>query len=161
MEDRRTGMGIDSPAEKPARDPSLPLGILSETFPGGVLETALPQGDAVAVVAPGHLLKVMEFLKNDARLRFNMLADVTAVDYLGREPRFDLVYHLVSIPLGQRLRIKVRPADPGHTHDRRADGPGPQGNVHSRGRQVGGDIDPLLLLSPGPASRRELPHVPG
>jgi NADH-quinone oxidoreductase subunit C len=112
MEDRRTGMGIDSPAEKPARDPSLPLGILSETFPGGVLETALPQGDAVAVVAPGHLLKVMEFLKNDARLRFNMLADVTAVDYLGREPRFDVVYHLVSIPLGQRLRIKVRPADP-------------------------------------------------
>ena len=63
------------------------------------------------MVAPGHLLKVMEFLKNDPRLQFDMLADITAVDYLGRKPRFDVVYHLVSLPLGQRLRIKVRPDD--------------------------------------------------
>jgi NADH-quinone oxidoreductase subunit C len=104
-------MGLDSPAEKPARDPSLLLGILRETFPEGVLETEQPQGDAVAVVAPGHLLKVMELLKNDERLQFNMLADITAVDYLGRDPRFDVVYHLASLPLGHRLRIKVRPED--------------------------------------------------
>jgi len=111
MEDRRTGMGIDTPAEKPVRDPSPLLGILSEAFPKGVLETGQPQGDAVALVEPGHLLKVMEFLKKDARLQFNMLADITAVDHLGRNPRFDVVYHLVSIPLGHRLRIKVRPDD--------------------------------------------------
>jgi NADH-quinone oxidoreductase subunit C len=104
-------MGIDTPAEKPVRDPSPLLGILSEAFPQGILETGQPQGDAVALVEPGHLLKVMEFLKEDARLQFNMLADITAVDYLGRNPRFDVVYHLVSIPLGHRLRIKVRPDD--------------------------------------------------
>jgi len=104
-------MGIDSPAEKPTRDPSLLLGILSEAFPRGVLETGQPQGDALAVVVPEHLLKVMEFLKNDARLQFDMLADITAVDYIGRNPRFDVVYHLVSLPLGHRLRIKVRPDD--------------------------------------------------
>jgi len=108
MEDRRTGMGIDSPPEKPARDSSLLLGILSETFPDGVLESGVPQGDALAVVRHDHLQKVMEFLKNDSRLQFDMLADITAVDYLGRKPRFDVVYHLVSLPLGHRLRIKVR-----------------------------------------------------
>jgi len=111
MEDRRTGMGIDNPAEKPARDPSLLLGILSEAFPEGVFETGLPQGDALAIVPPEQLLRVMEFLKHDPRLQFDMLADITAVDYLGRKPRFDVVYHLVSLPLGQRLRVKVRPDD--------------------------------------------------
>jgi len=104
-------MGIDTPAEKPARDPSLLLGILRESFPEGVLEAGLPQGDALAVVQPGHLLRVMEFLKSDPRLQFDMLADVTAVDYLGRTPRFDVVYHLISLSLGHRLRIKVRPED--------------------------------------------------
>jgi len=111
MEDRRTGMGIDSPAEKPARDQSHLLGVLSEAFPEGVLQTGQPHRDAQAVVEPAYLLKVMEFLKTDARLQFNMLADITAVDYLGRTPRFDVVYHLVSLPLGHRLRVKVRPDD--------------------------------------------------
>src|SRR5512136_552232 len=54
MEDRRTGMGIDSPAEKPVRDPSPLLSILSEAFPEGILETGQPQGDALAVVEPGY-----------------------------------------------------------------------------------------------------------
>ena len=96
-------MGIDAPAEKPARDPSFLLGILSEAFPDGVLETGLPQGDALAVIHPGHLRKVMEYLKNDPRLKFDMLADVTAVDYLGRTPRFDVVYHLLSLSLGHQI----------------------------------------------------------
>lgn len=62
----------------------------------------------MAVVVPGALRKIMEFLKNDSRLLFNVLLDVTAVDFLGREPRFEVVYHLLSLPLNQRLRIKVR-----------------------------------------------------
>jgi NADH-quinone oxidoreductase subunit C len=62
----------------------------------------------VAVASPGALRKIMEFLKNDSRLLFNVLLDVTAVDYLGREPRFEVVYHLLSLPRNRRLRIKVR-----------------------------------------------------
>jgi NADH-quinone oxidoreductase subunit C len=50
----------------------------------------------------------MEFLKNDDRLLFDMLLDITAVDYPTREPRFDVVYHLLSLPFNRRLRIKVR-----------------------------------------------------
>ena len=106
MEDRRTGMGLENP---PGKTPEtfLPLELLRESYSDGVLETLLPQGDATAVVRPDFLTKVMGFLKNDPRLLFNVLVDVTAVDYPGRKPRFDVVYHLLSIPLNRRLRIKV------------------------------------------------------
>ncbi|HYK88736.1 MAG TPA: NADH-quinone oxidoreductase subunit C [Acidobacteriota bacterium] len=110
MEDRRTGMGIEHAATDPSKI-ELALELLREEFPEGVLETSFPQGDAMAVVQPQSLTKVMEFLKNDPRLQFSMLVDITAVDHLGRSPRFDIVYHLLSIPFKRRLRIKVRIAD--------------------------------------------------
>jgi NADH-quinone oxidoreductase subunit C len=87
------------------------LELLTTTYPEGVLETSLPQGDALAVVRPEFLTKVMAFLRDDPRLLFNLLVDVTAVDHLGRKPRFDVVYHLLSIPFKRRLRIKVRVED--------------------------------------------------
>ncbi|MDQ3855370.1 MAG: NADH-quinone oxidoreductase subunit C [Chloroflexota bacterium] len=44
-------------------------------------------------------------------MQFDYLVDVTAVDWLPREPRFDVVYHLHSIPLNASLRLKTRAAD--------------------------------------------------
>lgn len=90
-----------------ARDLPAPLTLLNENFPKDICETFQTQGDAVAVVAPGALREVMQFLSTDARLLFNVLLDVTAVDYLGREPRFEVVYHLLSLSHNLRLRIKV------------------------------------------------------
>jgi NADH-quinone oxidoreductase subunit C len=47
--------------------------------------------------------------------RFALLSDVTAVDWLPADPRFELVYHLVSVEPPQRLRLKVRlPAEQPH-----------------------------------------------
>jgi NADH-quinone oxidoreductase subunit C len=65
------------------------------------------RGDATAIVSRDKLLEVCRFLSDDAQLRFDMLVDVTAVDYLGRTPRFEVVYHLYSVPLNHRIRIKV------------------------------------------------------
>ena len=87
---------------------SQPLELLKEKFPDGILETSSPQGDATALIGPEYLVRVMEFLKNDPRLQFSMLVDVTAVDRLGMSPRFDVVYHLLSLTLRQRLRIKLQ-----------------------------------------------------
>ncbi len=108
MEDRRVGVGIDGSSARQNPDVPVPLEILREQFPEATLETGLPHGDAVAVVQREALLKVLEFLKSDVRLQFDMLADITAVDFMGRDPRFDVVYHLVSLSLKHRLRIKVR-----------------------------------------------------
>jgi NADH-quinone oxidoreductase subunit C len=91
-----------------APDASSPLDILKESFPGKIMETSLPQGDATARVVPESIREIMEFLKNDGRLLFDMLVDVTAVDYFGRNPRFEVVYHLLSLPFNRRLRVKVQ-----------------------------------------------------
>jgi NADH-quinone oxidoreductase subunit C len=65
-------------------------------------------GDATALVEPARLADVMRFLRDDADCQFDMLTDVTAVDYLGEEPRFEMVYHLYSLAKNKRLRVKAR-----------------------------------------------------
>ena len=111
MEDRRIGMGLGNSSKE---EPDFSLRLLTESFPDAVLETLLPQGDATAVVRAACLTKVVEFLKNDPRLQFDILVDITAIDYLERKPRFDVVYHFLSLPFKRRLRLKV-PVEDGVT----------------------------------------------
>ncbi|HET7442553.1 MAG TPA: NADH-quinone oxidoreductase subunit C [Terriglobales bacterium] len=47
-------------------------------------------------------------LRDNQACPFNFLADVTCVDWHPRELRFDMVYHLLSIPNKERVRLKVR-----------------------------------------------------
>lgn len=47
-------------------------------------------------------------LKEDEACPFNFLSDVTCVDWYPFEPRFEVVYHLLSIPNKERVRLKVR-----------------------------------------------------
>lgn len=65
-------------------------------------------GDATALVDPARLVDVMSFLRDDAECAFDMLTDLTAVDYLGQQPRFEVVYHLYSLAKNKRLRVKAR-----------------------------------------------------
>jgi NADH-quinone oxidoreductase subunit C len=104
-------MGLDNSSKE---EPDFSLRLLSENFPDAVLDTLLPQRDATAVIRPDCLAKVVDFLKNDPRLQFNILIDITAVDYLERKPRFDVVYHFLSLPFNRRLRLKV-PMEDGET----------------------------------------------
>ncbi len=70
------------------------------------------RGDETIVVEAGVLVDVMRQLKDDPELQMNFLVDLTAVDYLGREPRFEMVYHLRSFATGARLRVKAQLAEP-------------------------------------------------
>ena len=47
-------------------------------------------------------------LRDDRKCPFNFLADVTCVDWHPSEPRFEVIYHLLSIPQKERVRLKVR-----------------------------------------------------
>jgi NADH-quinone oxidoreductase subunit C len=47
-------------------------------------------------------------LRDDTGCPFNFLSDVTCVDWYPQEPRFEVVYHLLSIPKKERVRLKVR-----------------------------------------------------
>lgn len=56
-------------------------------------------------------------LRDDADCPFNYLADVTCVDWFPSEPRFEVVYHLLSISKKERVRLKVRLEGSGPTLD--------------------------------------------
>ena len=99
-----------------------------------MLETHARLGDATAVVDASAIGELARFARDDGELDFDMLSDLTAVDYLrvaasspDRGPgntaasrrvdamercpswgRFEVVYHLYSIARRQRLRVKVR-----------------------------------------------------
>jgi NADH-quinone oxidoreductase subunit C len=47
-------------------------------------------------------------LKEDPACPFNFLSDITCVDWNPSEPRFEVVYHLLSIPKKERVRLKVK-----------------------------------------------------
>jgi NADH-quinone oxidoreductase subunit C len=89
------------------------LARLHERLGSGLIETHDFRGDHTAVVAREVMLDALGFCRDDADLAFDLLVDVTAVDYLrfpGREdgPRFDVVYHLYSTAHNHRVRLKVR-----------------------------------------------------
>jgi NADH-quinone oxidoreductase subunit C len=53
------------------------------------------------------IVSVMRFLRDDPRCLFCNIIDVTAVDWPGRERRFDVVYHLLSPRHNFRIRVKA------------------------------------------------------
>ncbi len=83
------------------------LHTLSERLPDAVIETGSYVGDEMALVERDQLLEVLTLLRDDPELDFVMLTDLTAVDWLGQSPRFEVVYQLYSVSKKHRVRIKV------------------------------------------------------
>ena len=81
---------------------------LVDELPDAVLETHARLGDATVRVDAGRIADVARLLRDDPELEFEMLTDVTCVDYLGEEPRFEVVYHFYSVAKNHRLRVKAR-----------------------------------------------------
>ena len=77
-------------------------------LPDAVQGTHAQLGDATAVIAAERIPDALRLLRDDPELAFEMLSDLTCVDYLGEEPRFELVYHLYSVKRNHRVRIKSR-----------------------------------------------------
>ncbi len=80
---------------------------LKNKFPQQVKETYISLGMEVAIIDKNFLFEVMSFLKEKPQ-DYAMLLDLTCVDYLGEEPRFEMVYHLFSLSTRRRLRVKAR-----------------------------------------------------
>jgi NADH-quinone oxidoreductase subunit C len=85
--------------------------LLKQQFGVAVLETHALCGDETVVVEPAAWRAAARFLRENPRADMNMLSDLTAVDFLGREPRFEIVAHFVSLNKGHRLRLKTRVGD--------------------------------------------------
>jgi NADH-quinone oxidoreductase subunit C len=84
------------------------LEAFAKRFPDEILSTHDHRGDETAVVRRERIVEMMTWLRDSPDTEMNMLVDVTAVDFLGhRTPRFEVVYHLLSLGRGWRLRLKV------------------------------------------------------
>ena len=55
-----------------------------------------------------NIREACAILRDDPECDFNFLSDITCVDWYPAEPRFEVVYHLLSIPKKERVRLKVR-----------------------------------------------------
>ncbi|MBT1072347.1 NADH-quinone oxidoreductase subunit C [Pelotalea chapellei] len=79
---------------------------LKEKFASSIIEIIEFRGEVTVTVHKQDILNVLSFLKQS--LQYNMLTDVTAIDYLGKkDERFMMVYQLYSIPNKDKLRIKA------------------------------------------------------
>lgn len=86
---------------------SVTLKKLARQFSNSIIETHSHRGDDTVVVKKEDIVAICTFLRDDEALRYNFMMDLTAVDYLGREPRFEVVYHLYSLQHNQRVRVKA------------------------------------------------------
>jgi NADH-quinone oxidoreductase subunit C len=90
-------------------EPTALLAVLQGVLPGVQFEPS-PSADAHPTIyaPPGDISAVLQALRDHPELDFKLLLELTAVDYLPREPRFEVVYILASIERRQRMRLKVR-----------------------------------------------------
>jgi NADH-quinone oxidoreductase subunit C len=84
------------------------INTLAPLMPDVSYESGQSVDFATIHVPAASLIETCRALRDTPSLRFNVLLEVTAADYLPREPRFEVVYHLLSIPNRQRIRVKVR-----------------------------------------------------
>jgi NADH-quinone oxidoreductase subunit C len=66
------------------------------------------RGETTLVVPRKVLRTIAARCREDNALQFNLLTDATCVDRFPMEPRFELNYHLVSIPHRRKVRLRVR-----------------------------------------------------
>ena len=84
---------------------------IKETFPQAIEETVVYKDEYTIRVKRSYLLEVSQFLKQDPACGFDFLSDLCGVDYQGREPRFEVVYHLYSMKHKHRLCMKASPSE--------------------------------------------------
>jgi NADH-quinone oxidoreductase subunit C len=81
---------------------------IPERLAGLTAAPAVAHGILVVEIEPARLLEVARVLKDE--FGFDMLSDLTAVDWPAREPRFDVVWHFYSTRHFGRVRVKTRVA---------------------------------------------------
>ena len=80
---------------------------ISGQLPKDVLGSDFAYGELMLSVRPEGIVKVLIFLRDDVNCRFKQLVDVCGVDFPEREPRFEVVYNLLSLTNNNRIRVKV------------------------------------------------------
>ncbi len=80
---------------------------LRAAFPAAILASSESHGDISLSIDRARLLDIAQFLRDDPQLNYQLLENLCGVDYLGRQPRFEVVYHFFSFYHYHRVCLKV------------------------------------------------------
>lgn len=82
---------------------------VKEKFETAIEDIKKHVGETTVYIKRENIADVCRFLRDDSNFQFNLLSDLTGVDRgIEEDPRFEVVYHLTSLPKRTRLRLKVR-----------------------------------------------------
>ncbi|MAT34586.1 MAG: NADH-quinone oxidoreductase subunit C [Ponticaulis sp.] len=80
---------------------------IAHAEPHAVQKWDIRNGELTLHAVRDHILSLIKFLRDDSQCRFESLIDICGVDYPQRRERFDVVYHLLSMRMNQRIRVKL------------------------------------------------------
>jgi NADH-quinone oxidoreductase subunit C len=80
---------------------------IAAAFPQDVTGTAIAYGELMVTARRAAIARLMGFLRDDPQCLFQVLVDITGVDYPERPERFDVVYNLLSLKHNRRVRVKT------------------------------------------------------
>jgi len=80
---------------------------IADVLKGALSAHSIANSELTIMVQPGDIVAVVKLLRDDERCRYVSIIDVTAVDWPGRERRFDVVYHFLSPSHNRRIRVKA------------------------------------------------------
>jgi NADH-quinone oxidoreductase subunit C len=73
-----------------------------------VRSTQIVVGELTVLAERDHILPLLRFLRDDQQCNFETLIDICGVDYPERNERFEVVYHLLSMRMNHRVRVRIR-----------------------------------------------------
>src|SRR6266704_3257678 len=100
-------MGFETVTESSSKNANIVAECLRSWNPKAVAEVLEFRGETTIVVPRELLRATAEHCREDAKLQYNFLTDATCVDRYPAEARFELNYHLVSIPRREKVRLRV------------------------------------------------------
>ena len=77
-------------------------------MPDAVRSTQIVVGELTVLAERDHILPLLRFLRDDQQCNFETLIDICGVDYPERNERFEVVYHLLSMRMNHRVRVRIR-----------------------------------------------------
>jgi NADH-quinone oxidoreductase subunit C len=80
---------------------------IASSMTSAIESQAVRFGELTLNVRADQVLTVLTFLRDDPRCKFTTLIDICGADYPERPKRFDVVYHLLSMQLNHRVRVKI------------------------------------------------------
>ena len=80
---------------------------IASQMPDAVRKFDVRVGELNVYAERDQIVPLLDFLKRNQMCMFEMMIDLCGVDYPERSQRFEVVYHLLSMRLNQRIRVKI------------------------------------------------------